>query len=50
MTLKKPQASSEIVRPNFGQHTPAIEELLKRKRSFLRTYAVERGDGMRCPP
>lgn len=20
------------------------------KRSFLRTYAVERGDGMRCPP
>ncbi|MFK4531945.1 hypothetical protein ABIA00_000128 [Bradyrhizobium ottawaense] len=21
-----------------------------RKRSFLRTYAVERGDGMRCPP
>ena len=22
----------------------------KRKRSFLRTYAVERGDGMRCPP
>ncbi|MDI2076194.1 hypothetical protein ABIF68_003323 [Bradyrhizobium japonicum] len=24
--------------------------LIKRKRSFLRTYAVERGDGMRCPP
>ncbi|MEY9424259.1 uncharacterized protein (DUF736 family) [Bradyrhizobium japonicum] len=23
---------------------------LNRKRSFLRTYAVERGDGMRCPP
>jgi hypothetical protein len=23
---------------------------LGRKRSFLRTYAVERGDGMRCPP
>ncbi|GLR92645.1 hypothetical protein GCM10007858_02650 [Bradyrhizobium liaoningense] len=22
----------------------------KGKRSFLRTYAVERGDGMRCPP
>jgi len=24
--------------------------LPKSKRSFLRTYAVERGDGMRCPP
>jgi len=23
---------------------------INRKRSFLRTYAVERGDGMRCPP
>ncbi|WP_284282766.1 DUF6538 domain-containing protein [Bradyrhizobium liaoningense] len=23
---------------------------IARKRSFLRTYAVERGDGMRCPP
>ncbi|UGY15173.1 hypothetical protein HAP48_0042725 [Bradyrhizobium septentrionale] len=27
-----------------------VHELKHRKRSFLRTYAVERGDGMRCPP
>ncbi|MHC2576645.1 dihydroflavonol-4-reductase [Bradyrhizobium diazoefficiens] len=28
---------------------PAMRQIV-RKRSFLRTYAVERGDGMRCPP
>ncbi|MHC2676745.1 protein-L-isoaspartate O-methyltransferase [Bradyrhizobium diazoefficiens] len=28
----------------------AGEQTISRKRSFLRTYAVERGDGMRCPP
>ena len=27
-----------------------LPPLLSGKRSFLRTYAVERGDGMRCPP
>ncbi len=26
------------------------EQVINSKRSFLRTYAVERGDGMRCPP
>ncbi|MHC2618072.1 hypothetical protein ACVIW2_000103 [Bradyrhizobium huanghuaihaiense] len=29
---------------------PAEIEEFFGKRSFLRTYAVERGDGMRCPP
>ena len=27
--MKKPKTDSEILRPNFGQHTPAIDELLK---------------------
>jgi hypothetical protein len=26
---KKTEQSADVVRPNFGQHTPAIEELLK---------------------
>jgi hypothetical protein len=30
MTAKRQQAEPEILRPNFGQHTPAIDELLKR--------------------
>jgi hypothetical protein len=29
MAMKKQQANIEILRPNFGQHTPAIDELLK---------------------
>jgi chromosome segregation ATPase len=29
MAMKKQQAEIEILRPNFGQHTPAIDELLK---------------------
>ncbi|MEY9752425.1 transposase [Bradyrhizobium japonicum] len=29
---------------------PAASGKSEGKRSFLRTYAVERGDGMRCPP
>jgi hypothetical protein len=32
MTAKKP----EILRPNFGQHTPAIDELLKRLSETIR--------------
>jgi hypothetical protein len=27
--MKNPKVTSEVIRPNFGQHTPAIEELLK---------------------
>jgi len=33
-----------------GFEVHARLRLINRKRSFLRTYAVERGDGMRCPP
>lgn len=36
MTAKKQQAEPEILRPNFGQHTPAIDELLKRLSETIR--------------
>ncbi|MHC2278033.1 non-homologous end joining protein Ku [Bradyrhizobium diazoefficiens] len=39
-------ATSESEKISFNQ----LNRFDLRKRSFLRTYAVERGDGMRCPP
>lgn len=36
MTFKKQQASTDILRPNFGQHTCAIDELLKRLSETIR--------------
>jgi hypothetical protein len=36
MTAKKQQGEPEILRPNFGQHTCAIDELLKRLSETIR--------------
>ncbi|MHC2607066.1 DEAD/DEAH box helicase [Bradyrhizobium liaoningense] len=36
--------------PLWAEGSPRHALEIEGKRSFLRTYAVERGDGMRCPP
>jgi hypothetical protein len=40
----------EQERARRGLERRLAEAHIGRKRSFLRTYAVERGDGMKCPP